>query len=1443
MASQLIRPPRPVLVPLPVRPQAVRDIRTDEWFGPLEPLRPSAPIGTQPRQFQFLPGQNLIWEPRAEEPISFQDLIYMADNCDLVRIVIEALKDQIVMRPWQIRVVAQPGETQKERTRRSQKDPRVNKWTSFFKWPNPDQIWSDWLRMVLEDLLVLDAPSILLQRNRKGEIGALRVIDGQTITRLIDENGFTPQAPSPAYQQILYGIPAVDLTTDDLIYRPRNQRARKLYGFGPVEQVLLTLNIAVRRQRFQLAYYCYSDDVEVYTRRGWLKFTETTPDDDFATRQIGTGIFEWQKAAEHFCKWYDGPMVEFSGDSLDLLVTPNHRMLVNSLPRSLGRGKPLVKGEHVVAAEDLFRHATSNTKIPQTSVWHGQEIGDVILPKSRQNAKEIHMTGDQYCAFMGMWLAEGSTKKNQHGELTLIQIHQPKDKRGSHRLFKNLLTQILGETPYFSGVAFEFSRADLAAYLSQFGHAHEKFIPDDIREATPRQLEIFWRYYYAGDGRAIGDGGDGTQQVFTVSRRLADHLSEILQKMGRAHTTWIRPAGTAKVQERTVNAREGYLVTTRRAKFAGKWKSGIVDYHGNVCCVVVPNKFLYVRRNGKAAWCGNTDGNVPEALYTMPPSVTEDRIREFQQWFDTQMAGNLAHRRRIWFIPGDDKGVNRLHFTKEALLKDAADEWFARIICFAFRISPKELIRVMNRACYSADTETLTENGWKTYDAIASGERIAQFDPVTETIEFVVPDALYVYPYEGEMVHFKTANVDMLVTPDHKMWGAARSKLRGGRYTKMTAAAVRELERIHFQASIHPANRAQTQHVFQIPIPLSAGGPPSKEIGPVPMEVWLEFLGYYLSEGGLSHAPSHYLLTLSQRNPETSERIENCLAKTGLSYKKYPAQSDGIHRWNVYGKPLCQWLMNRCGGYCFDKRIPREILALPESQLQILFDAMMAGDGSWDTRPNRSNGSYFTTSPRLANDFQELAFRLGYSAAISARSDKRGGARKRNYRVTICRRPEHSVYRRSMSAIPYSGPVYCFSVPTGLFVTRRNGKIALQGNTAEESQDSSEEMGVHVMCDWVADTVNFVIQKKGGDADIEFTFLQKREADILKQAQADKIYVSEGIRTRNEVRDDLGDDPSQDPEADKLGVTTQQGFLPLDLAQQQVQAEVGRAGATPNEKRPATAAAPEPKENRNFKLFKLASGPFAEGDASRFSEKLDRFLGKAGEAAAEVVEGSLHKADDDEDEPLPDDLSIDDLLDDIEAAIPWDDLVDAAEDSLLASTASGASLAIGQSQVADIRLIANASDAAREYARQRAAEMVGKRWRNGKLVPNPDAKWRIDRSTRDELRRLIEEAFEKQVHRRELAKQIRSAGAFSKARADLIAKTEIVRAQSMGQIAVWKSLGSVKKVRWLAAGPNPCPACLANAAAGEVELGQPFPSGDAAPGVHPNCECALMPVL
>ena len=241
----------------------------DVWFGPLEPMAPVAPASTPPRRFDYPSGVNLVTQPRNFEPVTFQQMRALADSLDLVRIAIETRKDQVSKMPWSFREKTPPrvsltpaAQSTASTTSTSSTTSRINELTEFFQSPDREHDFNEWLRMIVEDLLVIDAVTLAPTIDDRGSIWSagkkvrrFEVIDGATIKRVIDDMGRTPPPPSVAYQQVLKGVPAIDFTADELVNRPRNVRAHKFYGYSPVEQIIMTINIALRRQMFTLTYF------------------------------------------------------------------------------------------------------------------------------------------------------------------------------------------------------------------------------------------------------------------------------------------------------------------------------------------------------------------------------------------------------------------------------------------------------------------------------------------------------------------------------------------------------------------------------------------------------------------------------------------------------------------------------------------------------------------------------------------------------------------------------------------------------------------------------------------------------------------------------------------------------------------------------------------------------------------------------------------------------------------------------------------------------------------------------------------------------------------------------------------------------------------------------------------------------------------------------------
>lgn len=226
----------------------ISGVKPTNFFGPAQPLSPVAQEQSVGRAWDYPVGVNYRVTPRNTEANPFWLMRNLADGYDLLRLVIETRKDQIKSYEWELL----PKDVDVEAD--ALKD-QIRLVSDFLQMPDREHSWDDWLSMFVEDLLVIDAVAVYPHLNRGGNVMALELIDAATITRKIDETGRTPLPPDPAYQQILHGIMANDLTSDQLVYMMRNPRTNRLYGFSPVEQIMMTVNIALRRQVSQLEFY------------------------------------------------------------------------------------------------------------------------------------------------------------------------------------------------------------------------------------------------------------------------------------------------------------------------------------------------------------------------------------------------------------------------------------------------------------------------------------------------------------------------------------------------------------------------------------------------------------------------------------------------------------------------------------------------------------------------------------------------------------------------------------------------------------------------------------------------------------------------------------------------------------------------------------------------------------------------------------------------------------------------------------------------------------------------------------------------------------------------------------------------------------------------------------------------------------------------------------
>lgn len=357
--------------------------------------------------------------------------------------------------------------------------------------------------------------------------------------------------------------------------------------------------------------------------------------------------------------------------------------------------------------------------------------------------------------------------------------------------------------------------------------------------------------------------------------------------------------------------------------------------------------------------------------------------------------------------------------------------------------------------CHDEDTRILTPRGFQYFRDLTEEDEVAQWDPKTREMEFVLPKVRTIKDWDQPLLHFKGKGLDMMLTHTHRMRvGTCQGK--GPWVTESAGKTADRGENIKFVGYVDWVG--EEKETFVLPgLPKSPGYGGSKD-QLFHMDGWLEFMGYYLSEGGLCFnkgRPS--CLKMSQRetvNPKQAEKMKKCLQTNDVPFSEFPNPKTGDLNWTIYGKQYWQWIQDNVGKHGNEKRIPRDLLGLSKRQLSILFDAMMLGDGNTDPREGNNNGYYSSTSKGLCEDFQEICIRLGLRSTLSLhKKESESGVKKAIWRTSWSGRRDFqfNTPAQRVEKVPYSGKVYCCSVPSGYIVTERNGRIAYQGNTGENS--------------------------------------------------------------------------------------------------------------------------------------------------------------------------------------------------------------------------------------------------------------------------------------------------------------------------------------------------------------------------------------------------------
>ena len=383
-----------------------------------------------------------------------------------------------------------------------------------------------------------------------------------------------------------------------------------------------------------LGYFCYDAHTRVLTPEGPKFYWELTPGARVFSLDLTTGrVVTAPVEAVHVFP-YRGEMVHIRTRRLDLLVTPNHRLLVR---RNHGRGALGFR-----TAESCFE--AGQVTIPTPAPWPGEEAPppeiDLAAFLEAPLAPNAHppfpMATEDFLYLLGAFIGDGCVARSAatvpvRSGLTAHERAVCRDARGrfaplpaavvaprrktyeAPRIYigaaegkgrtRARLLRLLrhyGVPVTRTPTALVFTNRALAAALGECGAgARHKRIPEWVLRWPAPALEPLFQGLMDSDGTRDG------RAFYTTSERLAWQMVELCAKLGKAARVKRHPPqGLFEVR---------ISPSARTLTFSPR-NMRRVFYEGVVWCPSVPpHENVLVERHGYTAFCGNTkygDGGV-----------------------------------------------------------------------------------------------------------------------------------------------------------------------------------------------------------------------------------------------------------------------------------------------------------------------------------------------------------------------------------------------------------------------------------------------------------------------------------------------------------------------------------------------------------------------------------------------------------------------------------------------------------------------------------------------------------------------------------------------------------------------------------------------------------------------------------------------------------------
>ncbi len=356
---------------------------------------------------------------------------------------------------------------------------------------------------------------------------------------------------------------------------------------------------------------------------------------------------------------------------------------------------------------------------------------------------------------------------------------------------------------------------------------------------------------------------------------------------------------------------------------------------------------------------------------------------------------------------------------------------------------------------FDQQTEVLTENGWKLFKNVNEKEKIATLNQENHELEYKHTANFQEFDFNGKMYSFSGRDINFLVTQNHDMYfSTATNKHNPPGWKLMKADNL--LKVLQVAKGVDHWNGKDPEY-FQV------------GENKIPIDIWAEFLGYYLSEGSCTFykwIPGDNAIKCKDNIKSMNQYIV-CIHQTPGT-DKYKKMEIGMNKipfgffktddgWRCGSKDLYYEVCNY-GKFAHLKRVPDYAKNFTRKTSKILYDGLMLGDGTISKGKTGDKLCYYTSSPGLADDFQQLLLRVGYAGDVSW-TDRIGREVKTNpprsnvtryieYRVGIkkfeLKQGNYNTWNRK--EVDYNGKIYRLDLENQVIYVRRNGRAAWCGS-------------------------------------------------------------------------------------------------------------------------------------------------------------------------------------------------------------------------------------------------------------------------------------------------------------------------------------------------------------------------------------------------------------